>query len=353
MHRNVLGTIGKTPTIRLAALDGGSGSRIFAKLEFFSPGRSVKDRIALGIIEAAEKRCELPPNAVIIESSSGNTGIGLSIVCRVKGYLNVVVVDQNCPIEKLRVLQALGARIVIVRSDRDTGADLTQLRIALIQELRKHIGSSFVPNQYQNPDAPRAHYEGTGAEIVAFAEEHRLRLSCVVISVGTGGTVSGVSKRLKEFDSTIEVVGVEPCGSTLFGGEKGPYLQQGPGNYFIPDNLIFENIDRGLKVSDQDAFTMCRRVARSEGLLVGGSSGAVLVAAQRISEANYEGDIICILPDGGEKYLETVYNDAWLRSNGIMLEPELMSSIIEVKVDEPVDYDSLARQLESATGHAE
>ncbi|MBP2232715.1 2,3-diaminopropionate biosynthesis protein SbnA [Azospirillum agricola] len=346
IHENLLATVGDTPVVRVATLSQPPGRNVFAKLEFFNPGRSVKDRIALNIIERAEERGELARDPLIIESSSGNTGIGLSIACRVKGYRNIVVVDQNCPVEKLKILQALGATILMVRSEHDKGADLTQSRIRLIEELRRRIDGVFVPNQYENPDAPDAHYRGTGQEIVDWIETHGITLDAVLVSVGTGGTITGVSRRIKAHDPAIRVIGVEPVGSTLFGGTKGPYLQQGPGNYFIPKNLDRTHVDGAVKVGDRDAFSMCRRMAQKEGLLLGGSAGAVLHAARHQLEGP-NNNVLCVLPDSGEKYLDTIYSDMWLADNGIELDSDLVNSVHVVNMDGGVDYESLANLVGS------
>jgi cysteine synthase len=348
-HSSILSTVGNTPVIQLASLRGRKGSRVHAKLEFFNPGRSVKDRIALNIIERAEADGSLRPGALVMESSSGNTGIGLSMVCRVKGLRNVVVVDQNCPIEKLAILRALGAMVVKLTSRSSRGADLTQMRIRLIEEIQRRA-EVFVPNQYENRNAPLAHYETTAKEILDFIANQSKRVGTVMISVGTGGTITGVSRRLKEVDPSIRVIGVEPKGSTLFGGCKGPYLQQGPGNYFIPKNLCHDHIDEGIKVGDSDAFRMCWQMARREGVLLGGSSGAVLAAA--VQRAAIEADdILCVLPDGGEKYLETIFNEAWLARNSIPLDEPPQRTVIEVDSESQMDYDLLTRILCDAPQH--
>ncbi|HHQ6601128.1 TPA: PLP-dependent cysteine synthase family protein [Serratia fonticola] len=346
-YNSILEAIGNTPTMKINNLEHIGKAAIYAKLEYFNPGRSVKDRIALNIIEQAESAQCIQPGSVIIESSSGNTGIGLSIVCRVKGYSNVVVTDQNCPTEKIKLLQALGATVIRVSSDNTSGADLTENRIRFIAELREYLHGSFVPNQYENPAAPAAHYYRTAEEIIAFIETQQLKLDAVLISVGTGGTITGISKRLKEYDSNIRIIGIEPAGSTLFGGEKGPYLQQGPGNYFQPVNLSHEHIDSSAKVSDRDAFNMCRRFAVQEGVLLGGSSGAVMHEAVRMSSV-CDNAILCILPDSGEKYLDTIYNDEWLYRNNIEIDASNSNPLLTINIDHPIDYFALAASLQLA-----
>lgn len=234
LYNDILGTVGNTPIVRINKLADHKRKNIFAKLEFFNPGKSVKDRIALNIISEAEAEGKLNKDSIILESSSGNTGIGLSIVSRVKGYPNIIVVDKNCPNEKIKLLKALGATIVMITTEKNDSEDLTERRIEFVNQARDILDHVFVPNQYENPNAPLAHYKHTGQEIINFMEETGIYFKAIFISVGTGGTISGISKRIKEFDPSIQIIGVEPLGSTLFGGEKGPYLQQGPGNYFQP-----------------------------------------------------------------------------------------------------------------------
>ncbi|KNY26424.1 PLP-dependent cysteine synthase family protein [Pseudobacteroides cellulosolvens] len=341
VYNDILETIGNTPIVKVNKLpEEGKRKNIFVKLECFNPGRSVKDRIALNIIDQAEKENLLSNRSVIVESSSGNTGIGLSMVSRVRDYPNVIVIDQNCPAEKIKILKALGATIVMLTTDKKDSEDLTERRIEFVNEVKKTMENIFIPNQYENRNAPIAHYLNTGEEIVRFMEETGIRFDAIFLSVGTGGTITGVSKKIKEYDSSIKIIGVEPEGSTLFGGEKGSYLQQGPGNYFKPKNLVYDHIDQGIKVSDQDAFNMCRKFALKEGVLVGGSSGGVLYTAVEMSR-QFEGNILCILPDGGEKYLDSIYSDEWLRNNGITLDKENENPIQILNIDGVKDYSVL------------
>jgi len=277
---NTLDTVGHNPILRVNNVPPGTAKKnIYLKLECFNPGRSVKDRIALNIIKEAEKSRLLGEKSIIVESSSGNTGIALSMISRIRNYKNIIVIDQNCPEEKVMLLKAFGAIVVMVESGDGSKEDLTQKRIKLVQAIQTVFGDAFIPNQYENPAAPDAHYTYTGQEIVDYMESNDMRFEAIFISVGTGGTITGVSRKIKEYDPSIEIVGIEPLGSTLFGGEKGPYLQQGPGNYFQPKNLDTTHVNNAYKVSDQDAFNMCRRFALEEGILLGGSSGGVLFKA--------------------------------------------------------------------------
>ncbi|WP_313561741.1 PLP-dependent cysteine synthase family protein [Ruminiclostridium cellobioparum] len=340
LYNDILGSIGNTPIVKINKIS----KNIYAKLEFFNPGRSIKDRIALNILEQADKNGEIDENSVIIESSSGNTGIGLTLVCRVKGYRNIIVIDQNCPSEKVKLLKALGATILMLTTRNSGCEDLTEKRIEFVNKAKEMIKSLYIPNQYENSNAPLAHYNYTSQEIIDFMEDTNIRFKAIFISVGTGGTISGISKRIKEYDPSINIIGVEPLGSTLFGGEKGGYLQQGPGNYFKPKNLIYDNIDFGVKVSDQDAFNMCRKLALKEGILAGGSSGGVMHMAAEISN-KFEGNVLCVLPDGGEKYLDSVYSDQWLADKGIELEKQNKIDVKKINIDGVEDFAEIINIL--------
>lgn len=345
LYNNITETIGNTPIIKIDSLsfETGSNNNIYAKLECFNPGRSVKDRIALNIVHEAEKSNSIDDKTIIMESSSGNTGIGISIISRVKGYKNIIVVDQNCPVEKIKMLKAYGAIILRIRSSTQRNADLTERRIEFISKAKEMMENLFIPNQYENSMAPQAHYTYTAEEIINFMESTNIRFQVILISVGTGGTITGVSKRIKEYDNKIKIIGVEPDGSTLFGGVKGPYLQQGPGNYFKPKNLIYDCIDSGMKVNDSDAFNMCRQMAVTEGLLLGGSSGGLLYKAREIASI-HSGNILCILPDSGEKYLDTIYNDEWLEKNNIDLDEKNKRKVFELDIDN-FSYSELFEQI--------
>ena len=345
LYNDILATVGNTPIVKINKLPANAKRKnIFAKLEFFNPGKSIKDRIALNIINQAEKDSLIKKNTTIMESSSGNTGIGLSMVCRVRGYKNIIVIDQNCPAEKIKLLKALGAKILMIATEKKDSEDLTERRIEFINKSVEMIENLFIPNQYENTNAPLAHYLYTGQEIIDFIEDTSIKFQAIFISVGTGGSITGISKRIKEYDSSIKIIGVEPQGSTLFGGEKGPYFQQGPGNYFKPKNLIYDNIDMGVKVADAEAFNMCRRIAFEEGILLGGSSGGVMHKAVEMC-SDFDGNILCVLPDGGEKYLDSVYSDTWLSERGITIEKQYSNEIKIINIDGVEDYTGLVNEL--------
>ncbi len=345
LYNDILATVGNTPIVKINKLPvNAQRKNIFAKLEFFNPGKSIKDRIALNIINQAEKDSLIKKNTTIMESSSGNTGIGLSMVCRVRGYKNIIIIDQNCPSEKIKLLKALGAKILMITTEKKDSEDLTERRIEFINKSVEIIDNLFIPNQYENTNAPLAHYIYTGQEIIDFIEDTSIKFQAIFISVGTGGSITGISKRVKEYDSSIKIIGVEPQGSTLFGGEKGPYFQQGPGNYFKPKNLIYDNIDMGVKVTDAEAFNMCRRIAFEEGILVGGSSGGIMYKAVEMC-SDFDGNILCVLPDGGEKYLDSVYSDTWLSERGITIEKQYSNEIKTINIDGVEDYSGLVNEL--------
>jgi cysteine synthase len=345
LYNNILETIGNTPIVKINKIPNGAAKKnIFVKLEYFNPGKSIKDRIAYHMVLQAEKDNCVDCQSIVLESSSGNTGIGLSMVCRVKGYKNIIVIDQNCPPGKVKLLKALGAIVIMITTKKKDNVDLTQKRIEFVNKAKEMIKKIFIPNQYENKNAPEAHYMNTGQEIVTFMEDTGIKFRAIFMSVGTGGTITGVSKRIKEYDPEIKIIGIEPHGSTLFGGEEGPYFQQGPGNYFKPKNLIYDHIDLGLKVSDKDAFNMCRKMALKEGILIGGSAGGVLYKAVEMS-SEFNGNILCILPDGGQKYLDNVYSDEWLEQNGIVLDNENRNPVKILDIDGVEDWGELVEQV--------
>lgn len=313
---SILDLVGSTPMVPLRRIATRSDVRIVLKLEGFNPGRSVKDRPVMQMTRDAELKDLLRPGSTLIESTSGNTGVAMAMVGAVRGYEVVCVADQNLIPEKLKVIRLLGGQVVRVESESAQGSlDLTEHRIEAVQQLVTWITNAACLNQYSNPSNPVAHYLTTAREIFDDLEGN---LDCVVVSVGTGGTVSGVGTCLKELIPAITVCGVEPLGSTMFGGVRGPYLQQGPGNYFRPDNLDLDCIDLKLKISDRDAFTMTRRLAREEGILVGGDSGGLVHIALDLAESKRTWkNVVVICPDAGEKYLNTVFSDAWLNSHGL------------------------------------
>lgn len=294
--------IGNTPLIslnKIAAQDR-LYARVLAKVEYFNPGGSIKDRAALSMIEAAEASGQLKPGATIIEPTSGNTGVGLAWIAAVKGYKVIMTMPETMSLERQKLLKALGATLILTPGNQGMkGA------IARAEEIKQQTPGAFIPGQFENPANPLAHYNSTAVEIWRDTDG---KVDMIVAGVGTGGTLSGTARRLKEFNPDIKAVAVEPATSAVLSGQPaGPHKLQGIGAGFIPANYDAKMIDEIVTVTDEQAFDTSRMLARTEGLLVGISSGAAVYAA--ISEArkpeNKDKTIVVILPDTGERYLST------------------------------------------------
>jgi len=288
--------VGATPIVRLTRIAPEERADVFAKLEFLTPGGSVKDRLGIGLIAGAEEAGKLAPGATIIEPTAGNTGIGLAFVGVQRGYRVILVVPEQFSIEKVKLMEALGGTVV-----RTPAAAGMQGAIVKAQELAAEIPGSYVPNQFANPDNARIHYRTTAREIWQQLEG---RVDAAVIGAGSGGTFSGVARFLKEHDPEALCVVVEPNGSILQGGEPGPHEVEGIGVSFIPESLATELIDEVIMVHDDDSFATCRELARREGLLVGGSSGATCYAALQVARRLGPGKrVVTIFADAAERYL--------------------------------------------------
>ncbi len=309
-HAEVRPAIGNTP---LVSLGGSSKGRILAKLEQYNPGGSIKDRIAAFMIEEAEARGTLRPGMVIVESSSGNTAIGLAMIARQKGYRVYAVCDRNVPAAKLARISALGGHIVYL-PPTPAGFDTVELRIALADEIAASTPDAISTSQFSNPDNPRAHELTTGPEIW---RQVGGRITRVVAAAGTCGTVTGVGRFLKSQDPEIEVRAVEPLGSTIFGGTRGNFLIQGGGLSFTPTILDRSVVDVSTHVTDAEAIAAVYRFADETGLLAGGTAGWVLHDLYRLADAVSDGEVVVgILPDGGDRYLDTIYAPEWLAAHG-------------------------------------
>lgn len=303
---SVLELIGRTPLVELQRLGRrtDAAARIVAKVESRNPAGSVKDRVALAMVEAAEARGELHPGATIIEPTSGNTGVGLALVCALKGYRLILTMPETMSIERRRLVAAYGARVELT-----PGAERMAGAIARARALQAGIPGSVILQQFENPANPERHYRTTGDEIWRDTDG---RVDLFVAGVGTGGTVSGTGRRLKELNSAVEIVGVEPAASpVLSGGQPGPHRIQGIGAGFVPANFDPTVVDRILRVDDAQAIAAARMLARCEGLLAGISSGAALWAALHLArqEALRGKTIVVLLPDTGERYLSTALYD--------------------------------------------
>lgn len=307
VYRSVTELIGGTPLMELTKTEQSEGlcARLFGKLEFFNPAGSVKDRVALSMLDDAEKRGVLRPGSVIIEPTSGNTGIGLASIAAARGYRTILTMPETMSEERRNLLKAYGAEIVLT----DGGKGMSGA-IEKAQELAKTIENSFIPGQFENPANPAAHYETTGPEIW---EDTDGKVDIFVATAGTGGTVSGTAKYLKEKNPAVYVAAVEPAGSpVLSGGAAGPHMIQGIGAGFVPDTMDTTLCDEVITVTDEDALQMGKRIARTEGFLVGISSGAAVWAAAELAKRpeNKGKIIVALLPDTGERYLSTpMYND--------------------------------------------
>lgn len=315
IHPNVLAVIGNTPLVRLNAVGRGLRPTIVAKLELLNPGGSVKDRVGIRMIEDAEQRGWLKPGGTIVEPTSGNTGVGLAMAAAVKGYKCVFVMPDKVSSEKIALLRAYGAEVVIAPTAVERDSPESYYSVA--DRLTREIPGAFQPNQYFNPQNPRTHYETTGPEIW---DATGGKVDVFVASVGTGGTISGVAKFLKERNPQVHVVGADPAGSIYTEPHTmHPYKVEGIGEDFIPGTIDLTLIDEWVTVSDRDSFLTARRLVREEGLLVGGSCGTAVHAALHVARRYDEGTtIVVLLPDTGRGYLSKQYNDDWMRENGFL-----------------------------------
>lgn len=313
--QNILEAVGKTPVVRINRLAADLPCEVYAKCEFMNPGGSVKDRIAVEMVAQAEKEGRIKPGDTLIEATSGNAGIGFALAGAVKGYKIIITMPEKMSREKEVVLEALGA--TIYRTPTEAKWDDPDSHISLAKRLEKELPNAHILNQYTNSSNPDAHYKYTAQEIL---DDMGRDLAMVVMSVGTGGTISGVAKRLKEELPHIQIIGVDPFGSILGGGtEVFPYLVEGIGYDFFPDVLDNSLVDEYIKVNDKDSFLTARRLIREEGLLVGGSSGTAVFAALRAAKRlGKEQKCLVILPDGIRNYMSKFVDDKWMRAHGFL-----------------------------------
>jgi cystathionine beta-synthase len=318
---SILEAIGDTPLVRLSRLGREVKPQLVAKVEAMNPGGSIKDRIAVALIEAAERDGRLKPGGTIVEPTSGNTGTGLAIAACLKGYRVIAVMPDKMSKEKIDLLRAYGAEVVVAPTE--VPPESPESYYCLADRLTEEIPGAFQPNQYVNQANPEAHYRVTGPELW---RQSGGAITHLVAGVGTGGTITGIGRYLKEQDPQIEVIGADPVGSIYSGGEVRPYLVEGVGEDFWPDTFDSSVVDRYVTVSDKDSFLMTRRLAETEGILCGGSCGTALHAALEVARGVDDPAALfaVILPDGGRSYLSKVYNDAWMSQYGFLeREPEL------------------------------
>jgi cystathionine beta-synthase len=317
IHDSILELVGDTPLVRMSRIRPGLRTQLLAKVEYFNAGGSIKDRVAIAMIEAAERDGSLKPGGTIVEPTSGNTGTGLAIAARLKGYKVIAVMPDKMSREKIDLLRAYGAEVVLAPTNVPPESPRSYYRVA--DRLAEEIPGGFQPNQYRNQANPQAHYDSTGPEIW---EQTAGQITHLVVGVGTGGTITGCARYLRERNPDLVVVGVDPEGSIYSGGEENvrPYLIEGVGEDFWPQTFDPTVVDRWVMVSDKDAFLTTRALAETEAILTGGSGGmaahgAVQVAAELDDPSAM---VVVILPDGGRSYLSKVFSDAWMQHHGFI-----------------------------------
>lgn len=314
-HDSMISLVGNTPLVRLNNVTEGIQATVLAKVEYFNPGGSVKDRIAVRMIEAAEQSGELKPGGTIVEPTSGNTGVGLAIVAQQKGYHCIFVCPDKVSLDKINVLRAYGAEVVVCPTAVDPDHPESYYNVS--DRLVRETPNAWKPDQYSNPNNPLSHYHSTGPELW---EQTEGRITHFVAGVGTGGTISGTGRYLKDAsEGRVKVIGADPEGSVYSGGSGRPYLVEGVGEDFWPTAYDREVADGIVAVSDKDSFQMTRRLAKEEGLLVGGSCGMAVVAALRVAEKLGPDDVVVVLlPDSGRGYMSKIFSDEWMASHGFL-----------------------------------
>ncbi|MEE4544285.1 cystathionine beta-synthase [Streptomyces sp. V4-01] len=329
-HDSMISLVGNTPLVRLHSVTEGIQATVLAKVEYFNPGGSVKDRIALRMIEAAERSGELKPGGTIVEPTSGNTGVGLALVAQRKGYHCIFVCPDKVSMDKINVLRAYGADVVVCPTAVDPEHPDSYYNVS--DRLVRETPNAWKPDQYSNPNNPLSHYESTGPELWQQTEG---RITHFVAGVGTGGTISGTGRYLKEAsEGRVQVIGADPEGSVYSGGSGRPYLVEGVGEDFWPTAYDRDVADEIVAVSDKDSFQMTRRLAREEGLLVGGSCGMAVAAALKVAEPLGPDDVVVVLlPDSGRGYLSKIFSDEWMSSHGFLDEGGAEARVADVLAD--------------------
>lgn len=327
LYDNILDCIGGTPLIKLNRISQGLEASLYAKCEFFNPGGSVKERIALKMIEEAERDGTIRPGDTLIEPTSGNTGIGLALVGAVKGYRVIVTMPEKMSQEKQAILEALGASIV--RTPTEAPWDSDESHIGVAKRLQREIPRAHILDQYSNPANPRAHYDHTAEEILA---DLKGQVDMVVIGAGTGGTITGIARKIKEQCPRVRIVGADPYGSILAGGDYvASYMVEGIGYDFIPDVLDRDLVDEWIKTDDHESFHAARQLIAMEGLLCGGSSGSAMFAALQASQDLKRGEsCVVLLPDGVRNYMSKFVSNDWMVDNGFSSDNSPISDLMPI-----------------------
>jgi len=335
IHNSIIELIGNTPLVRLRNVAAGLPAQVVAKVEYLNPGGSVKDRIAVKMVDEAERLGLLKPGGVIVEPTSGNTGVGLALVAQERGYRCIFVCPDKVSQDKINVLRAYGAEVEVCPTAVDPEDPRSYYSVS--DRLAREVPGAWKPDQYSNPANPASHYETTGPEIWRQTDGH---VTHFVAGVGTGGTISGTGRYLKDAsEGRVRVIGADPVGSVYSGGSGRPYLVEGVGEDFWPEAYDKTVADEIIAVSDADAFDMTRRLAREEGLLVGGSCGMAVAAALKVAAKADPGDLVVVLlPDSGRGYLSKVFNDDWLARFGFIQAQGVrtVSDVLRVKSGESV-----------------
>lgn len=340
VYNNILSTIGNTPMVKLNKITQNQPHNFFAKVEYFNPGGSIKDRIGLAMIEAAEKRGQIKPGGTIVEATAGNTGLGLAIAAAVKGYKCIFVLPEKMSEEKRALLRAYGARVVITPTGVEPEDPMSHYSVA--KKIAENTENCLYTSQYHNPDNFDVHYQVTGPEIW---KQMGGKIDMFCAGVGTGGTLSGVAKYLKEQKADVKIICADPVGSILsdlfYHGKvidpPGAYKVEGVGEDMLPENCHLKRYDDFVKVDDHEAFTMTRRLILEEGLCVGPSSALILVGAMKYAAQNLKkpANIVVVMPDSGKSYLSKAFNDRWMIENGFLNKDSLNTAFnIEVKAQE-------------------
>jgi cystathionine beta-synthase len=354
IYNSILDTMGNTPLVRLKRLSRGLRCHIVAKVEYFNPGGSVKDRIGLTIIEDAERQGLLKPGGTVVEATSGNTGVGLAMAAILKGYKTVFVMPDKMSDEKIRVLRAYGARVVVTPTNVEPEDPRSYYSVA--QQIADDTPNSILANQYHNPINPQTHYDTTGPEIW---RQTAGKIDVFVCGMGTGGTITGVGRYLKAMNPKVQVVGVDPVGSIIhdyfYNGqmtEAQTYKTEGIGEDFVPSNYDFDVIDDIVRVSDKENMLMTRRLVREEGIFAGVSAGAAVAGALRyVSERDLgpEKLVVVLLPDSGSRYLSKVFDDNWMRENRF-LESDLAEATVGTVLARKTQRELLFAHCKDAVG---